>query len=121
MNDMNERCRAFDIVAQAIRFIRENSREQPDLDEIAARAGLGPFHLQRVFSTWAGISPKRFLQFLTREHARVLLRQSHDVLTAAHDAGLSEPGRLHDLMIACDAATPGGDKVAIKGLAIKGS
>jgi AraC family transcriptional regulator of adaptative response/methylated-DNA-[protein]-cysteine methyltransferase len=63
--------------------------------------------LQRTFSVWAGISPKRFLQCLTRDHAKALLRDSRDVLAAAHETGLSGPGRLHDLMVACDAVTPG--------------
>ena len=107
MNDMAERCQAYAIVAQAIHFIRQNARQQPGLEEIAAHVGLSPYHLQRTFSAWAGISPKRFLQYLTREHARSLLHQSHDVLAAAHASGLSGPGRLHDLMIACDAVTPG--------------
>ena len=118
MNNLAERCRAYDSVAQAIRFIRQNSREQPGLDAIAAQVGLSPFHLQRLFSTWAGISPKRFLQCLTREHARTLLRQSHDVLAAAHASGLSGPSRLHDLMIACDAVTPGEVRALGEGLKI---
>lgn len=118
MNDLAERCQAYDTVAQAIRFIRLNSREQPGLDEIAAHVGLSPFHLQRTFSIWAGISPKRFLQYLTREHARTLLRQSRDVLATAHETGLSGPGRLHDLMVACDAVTPGEVRVLGEGLTI---
>jgi AraC family transcriptional regulator of adaptative response/methylated-DNA-[protein]-cysteine methyltransferase len=118
MNEMAERCQAYETVAQAIRFIRQNARQQPGLEEIAAHTGLSPFHLQRTFSTWAGISPKRFLQYLTREHARSLLRQSHDVLAAAHASGLSGPGRLHDLMIACDAVTPGEVRALGAGLEI---
>lgn len=118
MNEMAERCQAYETVAQAIRFIRQNARQQPGLEEIAAHIGLSPSHLQRIFSTWAGISPKRFLQYLTREHARSLLRQSHDVLAAAHASGLSGPGRLHDLMIACDAVTPGEVRAHGEGLEI---
>lgn len=118
MNDIAERCQAYETVAQAIRFIRQNARQQPGLDEISAHTGLSPFHLQRTFSTWAGISPKRFLQYLTREHARSLLRKSHDVLAAAHASGLSGPGRLHDLMIACDAVTPGEVRALGAGLKI---
>ena len=97
----------YAIIASAIRFLRENAQQQPGLDAVAQHVGLSPQHLQRVFSAWAGISPKRFLQFLTREHARSLLRARHDVLTASHESGLSGAGRLHDLMIACDAVTPG--------------
>ena len=79
---------------------------------------MSPFHLQRTFSIWAGISPKRFLQYLTRAHARALLRQSHDVLAASHEAGLSGPGRLHDLMVTCDAVTPGEIRALGAGLEI---
>ncbi|MBL8416505.1 MAG: methylated-DNA--[protein]-cysteine S-methyltransferase [Propionivibrio sp.] len=118
MSDIAERCQAYETVAQAIRFIRQNARQQPGLEEIAAHIGLSPFHLQRIFSTWAGISPKRFLQYLTRDHARSLLRQSHDVLAAAHASGLSGPARLHDLMIACDAVTPGEVRALGEGLEI---
>jgi AraC family transcriptional regulator of adaptative response/methylated-DNA-[protein]-cysteine methyltransferase len=119
MNNLSERCEAFETVARTIRYLRANARAQPTLDEIAAQAGLSAFHLQRLFGAWAGISPKRFLQFLTREHARGLLRQSADVLTVALDAGLSGPGRLHDLMIACDAATPGEIRALGAGLVIR--
>lgn len=105
--ELNERCQAYDTVARAIRFIRSHALQQPTLDDIAAHVGLSPFLLQRLFSAWAGISPKRFLQHLTREHARTLLRASHDVLAATYEAGLSSPGRLHDLMISCDGVTPG--------------
>jgi AraC family transcriptional regulator of adaptative response/methylated-DNA-[protein]-cysteine methyltransferase len=107
MQAMTERCQAYATVAEAIRYIRHNSPEQPGLEAIAAHVGLSPFHLQRTFSVWAGISPKRFLQFLTREHARTLLRQSRDVLAVAHATGLSGPSRVHDLMVVCDAVTPG--------------
>lgn len=105
--ELNERCQAYDTVARAIRFIRSHARQQPTLDDIADHVRLSPFLLQRLFSTWAGISPKRFLQHLTRDHARSLLRASHDVLAATYEAGLSSPGRLHDLMISCDGVTPG--------------
>jgi AraC family transcriptional regulator, regulatory protein of adaptative response / methylated-DNA-[protein]-cysteine methyltransferase len=97
----------YDTVAEAIRFVRARSREQPSLEDVARHVGLSPQHLQRMFTAWAGISPKRFLQFLTKESARQLLRQSRDVLTVAVDSGLSGPGRLHDLMVACEALTPG--------------
>lgn len=107
LNRIDESCAAYGTVAEAIRFIRSHAREQPALEEIAAHVGLSVFHLQRVFSVWAGISPKRFLQYLTRDHARALLRDSRDVLAAAHEAGLSGPSRLHDLMVTCDAVTPG--------------
>ena len=118
MTSPSERCQAYETVARAIRFIRDKAREQPELEEIAAQVGLSAFHLQRTFSVWAGISPKRFLQYLTREHARTLLRQHHDVLATAHETGLSGPSRLHDLMIACDAVTPGEVRALGDGLEI---
>jgi AraC family transcriptional regulator of adaptative response/methylated-DNA-[protein]-cysteine methyltransferase len=99
--------RRYDAVARAIAFIRANAARQPELAEIAAAAHLSEFHLQRLFSAWAGLSPKRFLQYLTKEHARETLRASAGVLDAALDAGLSGPGRLHDLMVSCEALTPG--------------
>lgn len=107
MNTNAERCQAYETVAQAIRFVRQHAARQPGLDEIADQVGLSPFHLQRIFSAWAGISPKRFLQHLTKNHATALLRENHDVLTAALETGLSGPSRLHDLTLACDAVTPG--------------
>ena len=108
----------YDTVAHAIRFIRANARQQPELAAIADHVGLSPHHLQRVFSAWAGVSPKRFLQYLTREHARSLLRQRLDVLSTAHESGLSGASRLHDLMIACDAVTPGEVRALGNGLEI---
>ena len=74
MNGHDERCRAYETVARAIRFVRQHCLCQPGLQEIAEHVGMSPFHLQRTFSVWAGISPKRFLQSLTTEHARSLLR-----------------------------------------------
>lgn len=94
-------------VEKAIRFIDENFRRQPALGEIARSVGLSEYHFQRLFRRWAGVSPKRFLQFVTAEHARSLLRDSHSVLGAAYETGLSGPGRLHDLMVSIEAMTPG--------------
>jgi AraC family transcriptional regulator of adaptative response/methylated-DNA-[protein]-cysteine methyltransferase len=116
---MNTDAHHYATVAAAIRFVRSHSRQQPSLDEIAAHVGLSPAHLQRVFATWAGISPKRFLQFLTRQHARTLLRESRDVLSTALETGLSSPGRLHDLMVTCDALTPGEIGALGRGLTIR--
>lgn len=99
--------RQYDAVARAIAFIRANAARQPSLAEIAAAVHVSEFHLQRLFSAWAGLSPKRFLQYLTKEHARQALRASAGVLDAALEAGLSGPGRLHDLMVSCEALTPG--------------
>jgi AraC family transcriptional regulator of adaptative response/methylated-DNA-[protein]-cysteine methyltransferase len=94
-------------IGEAIRFLRAHSRQQPSLEAVAKHVQLSPYYLQRVFSEWAGISPKRFLQFLTKENAKQLLRHSRDVLSAALESGLSGPGRLHDLMVSCEALTPG--------------
>jgi len=93
-------------VEQAIRFLEDNARRQPDLTEVAAHVGLSEYHFQRLFTRWAGISPKRFLQFLTKENAKALLSRT-SVLSAAYEAGLSGPGRLHDLLVQCEAVTPG--------------
>ncbi len=71
-----------------------------------AHVGLSEYHFQRLFTRWAGISPKRFLQFLTKENAKALLSRT-SVLSAAYEAGLSGPGRLHDLLVECEAVTPG--------------
>lgn len=103
----DDRTRQYATVARAIEFIRANAGRQPELAEIAAAVGLGTHHLQRIFSAWAGLSPKRFLQYLTKEHALQALRDSAVVLDAALGAGLSGPGRLHDLMVSCEAMTPG--------------
>lgn len=94
-------------MARAIIHLVANYQEQPNLADLAAIAGLHPHHFQRVFKRWAGISPKRFAQYLTVEHAKALLRNSETVLGAALEVGLSGPGRLHDLFVACEAMTPG--------------
>lgn len=98
-------------MAKAIAHLVAHYQDQPSLSDLAAIAGLHPHHFQRVFKRWAGISPKRFAQFLTVEHAKALLRESETVLGAALDVGLSGPGRLHDLFVACEAMTPGEYKV----------
>jgi AraC family transcriptional regulator of adaptative response/methylated-DNA-[protein]-cysteine methyltransferase len=105
--ELDEQSRNFAVVARAIEYIRANARTQPTLEEIAAVVHLSPFHLQRLFSSWAGISPKRFLQYLTKEHARQALAGAADTLTAAADSGLSSTSRLHDLMVSCEALSPG--------------
>ncbi|MCD8490694.1 MAG: AraC family transcriptional regulator [Geovibrio sp.] len=106
-------------IEKAIRFIEQNAGEQPSLDDIAAHLGLSPFHFQRMFTDWAGISPKRFLQCLTIEAAKRLLDESRSVLEASMEAGLSGPSRLHDLFVSVDAVTPGEYKSMGSGLVIK--
>jgi AraC family transcriptional regulator of adaptative response/methylated-DNA-[protein]-cysteine methyltransferase len=117
-NLLAEKNRQYETVAQAITYIKSHAQQQPSLAEIAAAVHLSEAHLQRVFTEWAGISPKRFLQYLTKEHARQALRVSKDVLTASVDSGLSSPGRLHDLMISCEAMTPGEVKTHGQGVSV---
>lgn len=106
-------------VAEAIEFIRRNALQQPSLEQIAAHVGMSEYHFQRVFSQWAGVSPKRFLQFLTKEHAKAALRRSLDVLEASMEVGLSTPSRLHDLIVSCEAMTPGECKAMGEGVTIE--
>ena len=105
-------------IEKAILFLEENYHRQPELREVAESVHLSEFHFQRLFRRWAGISPKRFIQFLTLEHAKKLLEGSHTVLDAAYDAGLSSPGRLHDLFVNIEAMTPGDFKAKGAGLRI---
>lgn len=109
----------YDRIEQAIRFIERSYLQQPALEEIAEHLGLSQSHFQRLFQRWAGISPKRFIQVLTLENAKQRLRESASVLDATFDAGLSSPGRLHDLFVTLDAVTPGEYKTAGYELQIK--
>jgi AraC family transcriptional regulator, regulatory protein of adaptative response / methylated-DNA-[protein]-cysteine methyltransferase len=106
-------------IERAILFIEANVRRRPSLDQIAAGAGLSPFHFQRLFRRWAGISPKRFMQFLTANTAERLLHESRSLLDVTDEAGLSSPGRLHDLMVTIHAVTPGQLKNHGAGLTIR--
>ena len=110
--------RHYALVARAVSFIRDNARAQPSLEDVAAHVHLSPYHLQRCFSEWAGLSPKRFLQYLTKEHAKALLLSSQDALAVTHSVGLSSTSRLHDLMVTCEAMTPGEIKSAGDSLSI---
>ena len=97
----------YQVVAKAIRYLEAHQHEQPSLEALAEHLGMSQFHLQRLFKRWAGISPKRFLQFLTVEHAKQLLTASYNVLDTTYATGLSSPGRLHDLFVTVEAMTPG--------------
>lgn len=97
----------FETIEKALFFIQDHAESQPSLEDIAQSVNMSPFHFQRLFSRWIGISPKRFLQFLTKEHAKSLLDKSRNILDTAFESGLSGPGRLHDLFIHCEAVTPG--------------
>jgi len=95
-------------IAEAIEYIRENFKDQPNLDDVAAKVHLSPFHFQRLFTDWAGVSPKKFLQYISVEHAKQLLKEKEATLfDATHETGLSSTGRLHDLFIKIEGMTPG--------------
>jgi AraC family transcriptional regulator of adaptative response/methylated-DNA-[protein]-cysteine methyltransferase len=94
-------------IEKAISFLEQHAPEQPSLEKVASHVQLSPFHFQRLFKRWAGVSPKRFLQFLTVEHAKQLLLESASVLETSYEVGMSGPGRLHDLFVSVDAVTPG--------------
>lgn len=96
----------YQTIAAAITFLSDNHKNQPSLKQLADHVGLSEFHLQRVFSEWAGVSPKQFLQFLTKQDAKRRLQQ-HSVLDAALDSGLSGSSRLHDLLVQTESVTPG--------------
>jgi AraC family transcriptional regulator of adaptative response/methylated-DNA-[protein]-cysteine methyltransferase len=105
-------------IEKAIEYLIDNFHAQPGLREIAARIHVSEYHFQRLFSRWVGISPKRFLQFLTKEHAKKLLEKSINLLDVTYEAGLTSPGRLHDLFVSCEAVTPGEYKAKGQGLEI---
>jgi len=116
--ETHEQHRDYWRIEQALSYLEAHRAEQPSLEDVAGHVGLSPFHFQRIFSDWVGISPKRFLQFLTVEHARRCLAETRSVLDATFEAGLSSPGRLHDLMVSVDAVTPGEYKRRGEGLTI---
>jgi AraC family transcriptional regulator of adaptative response/methylated-DNA-[protein]-cysteine methyltransferase len=97
----------YERIARVIRHLDENQAEQPDLAALAKRAGLSPFHFHRLFSTWAGVTPKDFLQCLTLARVKQSLQSGKSILDSSLDAGLSGPGRAHDLCVNLEAASPG--------------
>jgi AraC family transcriptional regulator of adaptative response/methylated-DNA-[protein]-cysteine methyltransferase len=87
-------------IAEAIDYIKQHFKEQPNLDEVAEKIHLSPFHFQRLFTEWAGVSPKKFLQYISLDHAKSLLKDNQSTLfDVAHETGLSGTGRLHDLFV----------------------
>jgi AraC family transcriptional regulator of adaptative response/methylated-DNA-[protein]-cysteine methyltransferase len=106
-------------IEKALAFIEQNIEQRPGLAEAARSAGLSEFHFQRLFSRMVGISPKRYEQYLTKEAAKRLLQRSVSLLDASYEAGLSGPGRLHDLFVSCEAVTPGEYKSGGEGLEIR--
>jgi AraC family transcriptional regulator, regulatory protein of adaptative response / methylated-DNA-[protein]-cysteine methyltransferase len=109
----------YETVRRAIEFISENWREQPSLEAIAEEVGFRPLALQRLFTRWAGLTPKGFLQAVTLDAARALLDDSASVLDATYEVGLSGPARLHDLFVTHEAMTPGAYKARGEGLTIR--
>ena len=94
-------------IAEAINYIKQNFKEQPNLDEVAEKVNLSPFHFQRLFTDWAGISPKKFLQYLSLDYAKGILKNNQATLfDTAFETGLSGTGRLHDLFINIEGMTP---------------
>lgn len=110
---------AYEPVARAIDFLAAHAETQPSLDETAAHVGLSPSHFQRVFKAGAGVSPKRFLQYLAAQEAKRAMTQGEDVLSASFSAGLSGSSRLHDLFLAAEAMTPGEYRRKGAGLVIR--
>lgn len=111
--------RDYDRIARAIEYLRRHAEEQPDLSAVARHLHLSEYHFQRLFTRWAGVSPKRFLQFLTVEHAKARLSHSRNVLDLAGGVGLSGPGRLHDLFVTLEGVSPGKFKAGGAGLTIR--
>ena len=108
----------YDIVRRAIAHIRGNWRTQPEIEQIAEAAGVTPTELHHLFRRWAGLTPKAFVQALTLDSARELLRSSVSILDASYEVGLSGPGRLHDLFVTHEAMSPGEWKTGAEGVTI---
>ena len=106
-------------IEQAILYLENHYKDQPELADVAANIGLSEYHFQRLFTRWAGVSPKRFLQFLTKEGAKDLLNRSENLLDTTHQVGLSSLGRLHDLFVTVEAVTPGEYKSGGAGVTIR--
>ncbi len=105
-------------IESAIQYLEDNFRSHPDLEKIAASANLSKYHFQRLFKRWAGVTPTQFLGYLTLDYAKKCLSESRDILDTAYEAGLSGPGRLHDLFVTFDAVTPGEFKLMGESLEI---
>ncbi len=109
----------YAVIEQAINYVDAHAERQPELSEVAAAVGLSEYHFQRLFTRWAGISPKRFLQFVTKENAKGLLDRSENLLDTSYQVGLSSLGRLHDLFVTTEAVTPGQYKSRGAGVTIR--
>lgn len=98
----------YERIAEAIQYITENFKNQPDLDKVAEQVHMSPFHFQRIFKEWAGVTPKKFLQYISLEYAKSIIKDPHTSLAdTAMETGLSGTGRLHDLFIRIEGMTPG--------------
>lgn len=107
------------LIEQALGYMEGHFRDQPNLSLIAEQMGYSEYHFQRLFTRWVGISPKRFLQVLTKEYAKSVLQTSLSIDQAVYTTGLSSPGRLYDLFVTCEAVTPGEYKTRGAGLSIE--
>jgi AraC family transcriptional regulator of adaptative response/methylated-DNA-[protein]-cysteine methyltransferase len=117
--DQTQSSEDYQRIEQAISYLENHFKEQPALEDVAANIGLSEYHFQRLFTRWAGVSPKRFLQFLTKEGAKDLLKRSENLLDTTHQVGLSSLGRLHDLFVTAEAVTPGEYKTRGIGVTIR--
>jgi AraC family transcriptional regulator of adaptative response/methylated-DNA-[protein]-cysteine methyltransferase len=109
----------YERIEKVIQYLMEHQAEQPGLETLAGVAGVSKFHFQRIFSRWAGVTPKMFLKFLTAHYAKNLLHRSTNVLDVSFQVGLSGPGRLHDLLVTVDGVTPGEFKAQGAGIEIR--
>ncbi len=97
----------YERIAKAIHYLVSNFKDQPELGQVSKQVNMSPFHFQKMFTEWAGVSPKKFLQFISLEHARKMLKEQHSVFETSIETGLSSPSRLHDLFIHVEGMTPG--------------
>jgi len=109
----------FERIEKAILFIKEHFKEQPSLDEVARHVYVSPYHFQRLFKDWAGVSPKKFLQYISIEHAKALLKNHASLADVSFETGLSGTSRLHDLFVNIEGMTPGEYKNGGESLAIQ--
>ena len=116
---INETNINYQRIEQAIKYLEENFQRQPELDDVADKVHLSPFHFQRLFTDWVGISPKRFLQFLTVDFLKEKLQESRNLVEAAESAGLSSQSRVYDLFTTLEAVTPQEYKLSGQGIAIE--
>jgi AraC family transcriptional regulator of adaptative response/methylated-DNA-[protein]-cysteine methyltransferase len=116
---LEDRARDYHRMERALGWLADHWQDHPSLDEAAEAVGLSPFHFQRIFTRWAGVSPKTFVGAIAHAEARRSLEAGASVLDAAFDAGLSGPSRLHDLFIAQEAVTPGEARRRGEGLTLR--